>query len=80
MSDVRAIDIVASFGMFDMNLAVLRYLEERINAWTADEKYDDPLVVEVKRLIFEQIVGLELQDNFLVIGPYGRVYRVTKEE
>lgn len=81
MSEPRAIDIVAAAGMFDMNLDILRYLEERVDAWVLEQRYPDnePLLVEIRRLISEQICGLELRDDFLVVGPHNKVFRVTKE-
>jgi hypothetical protein len=81
MSEPRAIavGVLSRLGILDMNAEVLRFLETQIDAWMSDKKHDEPLLIEVKRLISEQIIGLEIQDDFLVIGPEGKVFRVTKE-
>ncbi len=77
----RAVDIVASTGAYNVtDPDVLRRLEDKINTWVIEESFpdDNPLLLEIRRLISRQIAGLELGSNYLVLGPNNKLFRVTK--
>jgi hypothetical protein len=79
----EALDIVARCGIFDETRAdKLRAFEEGLELLITERGWDseDPLVIEIRRLISEQIVAVEIGSGYLVIGPEGKVFRVTKEE
>jgi hypothetical protein len=80
-AEPRAIDLCASVGVFGAKADVLRRYEERLEELIAAESFDEdePLLVEMRRLISEQIVGLELKDGYRVVAN-GKLYRVTQQK